>query len=949
MPHRSSASGTPAARAPAPSSTTSSPSPSASAATSSHRGGRSGASKGRREVVDDPPASLTLLSPPSSDSAKKPRLFGPDRPESMDTEMVDADDDASLEETKAESSRTPVVHVKKPVVSVPTAPVTGASSPSPATEMKYTDDDAVVKEKEMQSLHTPVVNLKKPAVSVSTAPVTGASSPSSAVPTSPPLAATPSPTTSAVTGVNASAVTYPIASASTSPSLGNGPFPVWASSARLKQAGIDSRVPNRLVVEFHVDTRMSRAPVLLSRLYSNSAETKLEHVVQLLADVEAGFAIKPPTVPRVLLSNDAAARSQLTEEQQALCNELTRMAQQHGDLVRENKGPIVERADAVDTLFDLIAPSELERMWGRQALTSTWSDLLVQPSAILKSHGYDDKQRLNNGRQIIIPRRVYEVNLCGATLEVSYIIACTIASYALLPVRHKDVKRRLCDIVGPRTSQPQAGVADTASDPESSDDDGGFSTYTSRRAERRQNRRTPAIIRKQLKKFLETELSAAEFLADSYKPLLAFATRVTMRPWHLHFLECDVTNWQSVGCSARVGMEDAAFQRVVQAIPWLQNQSAFRWVPRSTVGDSAFTLFVREDMCRLVPEINQCLRQSQLPGMKDAALCVTGWARPWRVRDDQSDSDSRPAERFYLTAEKVRASARLPPMLPTNAEPGPSSGLPVQGRALPTNWASLFTRPVPGLRTADRRPATTQAIDHRPHKEQRRDTAHLGTAAPQVPALPKRSSSVQISAQQLAPWTTDLTQLRTDIRTELGAELTKFSAQFAALLDLPRQFANFQREHANQAQILSSPLILSSGSPGPGVSSASTSAPTGSTFERRMAALEANIVCLNKNLDNQAALHKKHMSMFEDTCAAQATSIQRVSKHVAKLDDVTRGAIDEFKKEIGVQLQAAVTKSVQNVLIGLKIMVPSVAHHDDDGHEPMQISSGLDALAAAAK
>ena len=873
MPHLSAAFGKPAAHAPAPSSTPSSSSSSAPAVEPSKKDGRSGASKERRVAVDDPPASPTS-STPSSGSAKKPRLYGP---EYTDVEMKDVVDDVEMHEESKESSRAPRVNVKKPVVSVSTAPVTDASTSSPPVH------------------------------------------PSTSTPSAAP------PTTSAVTGVNASAVIpSSMRAPEFSPTLNNDYVPIWATPDKLDKAGVESRVPTSLVVAFDVDTRICPAPVVRSRLYSIPAETKLAYVVQLLADTEAGFAIKLPTVPRVLLSKDAVLRAQLTEEQQAMCRELRRMAQQHIDLVRDTKHPYAERQSAIDELFHLLDERELTKMWQQEELTSDWHDLLVQPSAITKNGARDDKKRMNDGREMIIPRYSYEVHLCGATLEATYIIACTIASYAKLPGEHQALKRRLYDIVEPRTSP--VGTADTTTESDSSDDDRGYSTYTSRRAERRQNR--PVIRRKQLDKFMKTELSAAQFMTDSNKPLLEFATRVNTRPWFVHFLECEVTNWRSVGCGARIGVDDVRFLRVIDAIPWLQDHSAFRWVPKPTIGDSALTLFVREDICMRVPEINQCLRQSQLPGTEEATLSVTCRARLRRGSDDLSDSVSgrRPTVLFYLTPEKVRAPAWSPSTSTNNTELGPANGQPVQGataaprRAL---WASLFTRPAPGSRVGDRRLPTTQAIDHRPRKEQRPNSEQpTGTAGPHVTAPPKHPSpATQPSTPQSEPWKAELAKMR--------AELTAFSTQFAALLDLPRQFANFQRVQANLIQTASNSQVLPPVEPT--APTTSPSARTEPTSERRMAALEDSIAKLTTALERQTSRHNNEISAFETRCEAQANALQRLSQRYEMQDITMSETLTGFRDDMGQQLKAMMGTLMK-------------AFPSSSGG-----SSGPDALAAAAK
>jgi hypothetical protein len=575
---------------------------------------------------------------------------------------------------------------------------------------------------------------------------------------------------------------------SSSPSLPTSSLgmnvPVWASLKRLRAAGLDPRVLTSLVVDFDVDTRAGPAPLVLKRVYSSEPASKLEAVASLLGDPKAGFGIVPPALPRALLSADVATRATWSAPQQAWFQELVSQARDGGELVREPGSTPEQRGVALTALFKLIAADTLKQLWPQQELTSKWADLLLLPSAILQDTAREVTQTVSGDKaKLVVPQRTYRVRLCCSTAEVAYVVACCMANYALLPREAPEASKRLRAILADSSVGPQAPLADadtSVAESDSSDGDGEWRTYHSSRAAARQRRRTASRV-KQLATFAAKELSAERFKTDSANPLLQLATRVTMRSWQHRFVECFVSNWQSVGCRDRFDQDDAAFQRVTTAVPELQDATAVRWQLHEQVGGTLVSLFVRDDLCVQLPKLNTVLRR--LPELQQAALKVVCEAHPRRTRGGSYASNDR--RRYCLTPEDV-PSIRRP------AFPGTASSTRLQSTSTMPSWAAVLSAAQPVPLPAVRRPAPTTSIDHRPRKEQHREpsiTAALPAASAPLPA-PKAAKQVAPNASQ-APWEARIAAIE--------ARLHGIQALCDSLRDVPRLLANIQQRLDQQA------------------------------------------------------------------------------------------------------------------------------------------------------
>ena len=356
---------------------------------------------------------------------------------------------------------------------------------------------------------------------------------------------------------------------------------LWASLHKLRAAGLDPRVLISLVVDLDVDTRACPAPLVLRRVYSCEPTAKMAAVAALLGDAKDGFTIVPPALPRALLSADADARAGWSASQQAWFQELASQARESGDLVRDSSTTREQRSAALTALFALIDSDRLKQLWPEQELTAGWADLLCLPSAILQDRAREVQQTVGADRaKRVVVEHSYRVRLCCPTAEVTYIVAGCIANYALLPREAPDTVKRLRAILAGSSAgspQPSASADTSTSETDSSDGDGEWQTYHSSRRAAAQQRRRAASRVKQLAALTAKELNTVRCKADSARPLLQLASRVTVRSWQHHFVECFVSNWQSVGCRDQFAEHDPAFQRVVTAVPELQDAAAVRW------------------------------------------------------------------------------------------------------------------------------------------------------------------------------------------------------------------------------------------------------------------------------------------------------------------------------------------------------------------------------------
>ena len=185
---------------------------------------------------------------------------------------------------------------------------------------------------------------------------------------------------------------------------------------------------------------------------------------------------------------------------------------------------------------------------------------------------------------------------------------------------------------------------------------------------------------------------------------------------------------------------------------------------------------MREDVLRHLPKINTVLRQQ--PDLSRAAL---------KLVCDMQTRRTRERTRYCLNPDDTPASGR-------QVE---SSSLPsTRARNAPTlpSWAAAVSGGRPVEVPATRRPPPSGALDHRPHKEQRRDPP---TAA--SPPLAPVSAAKVVASASPAPnqWEARMAALEarfTRYDSALMERLGRLESEVGGLRDLPRMVTSIQHQ-----------------------------------------------------------------------------------------------------------------------------------------------------------
>jgi hypothetical protein len=588
----------------------------------------------------------------------------------------------------------------------------------------------------------------------------------------------------------------PSASASPAVPFENSYAPRYVGKDKLLRMGLDPRLADVLVVDLTVDSRIPSPPIVSRAQYSYSAEARHKMVSMLLGS-DTGFAMVAPAIPKMIGSSAMATeahsiRSELNEAQAAWWDELVRQATKNGEVIRELAGDSKSRARACDELWHHLAKlsppstasnsnsdSQQTTLWERDALTSSWSELLALPSEIMADRittpGVAQSKSIKTGKsQQFSPGRSYRLKLHGPNAEVTYIIACAMASYALLREEDKDVTQRFQQILEGSTSSMQHNADST--DSSSSDSDNDWQTARSHREEGRRDHRAQHVRTKKLAALVKSDMSGGRYQADSCRPELQLGTRVLMRPWERRFLSCEVTNWQSIGCNDTTCLvSDPCFQRAVNAIQELPTSVA-RWIVHQRVGGSMVSLIVREDLREIVASLNDRLRT--VLDLPTAALRITCTV----VRRQRGGGIIPNSElRVSLTPEVSPPRSPLPrapraaALLTSPPPPGSWAARLVDGvrRAAPRKTSSSTSPLLKGGADPDGVPSPSSSSSVPQQKQS-------------PPAQSVSSANAAAVSTQPAAWESAFAALRTNV-----ADLAK---HYEALADIPRQLAVLQTQ-----------------------------------------------------------------------------------------------------------------------------------------------------------
>jgi hypothetical protein len=466
--------------------------------------------------------------------------------------------------------------------------------------------------------------------------------------------------------------------------------PSYLGKLKLLDVGLDPRMDTALLVTLHVDQEMPSPPQVERSRFALSRDGKRK-LVALLLGSNTGFAIKLPDIPRVLVAGATtetvlANCNNLTGPKAEWWNTLRKMTHQYGSLIREFRSDDGAREKASNGLWEhlekvnsLRSTAATDQLWTAVELTRSWMDVVAPASDIM-----NDRER--GGRS-------YTLKLHGITPEVTYILACLFTSFASLPEHNEGITAAF-DQVLHGSSSAGTRAARTDSDSGSDVEDGW------RRAPTRRRTRPGIALEKRLAAFAAKHLCTTRYTADSGRPMLQMATTVLMRPWEHRYICCDVSNWESIGCTPddEALVTNANFVRVTTALPELASPMA-RWVVHQRCGFYTVNLFVREDCKDVVAKLNDRLRT--VLGISTVALGVSCWL----VRRSRGRVISNSQVRISLTPEIPR---KLSPHQQRRAVAMSS-----YADASPPPLDSWAGRVLEGIR----RSAPSNTLDHRPRKQ----------------------------------------------------------------------------------------------------------------------------------------------------------------------------------------------------------------------------------------
>jgi len=357
-------------------------------------------------------------------------------------------------------------------------------------------------------------------------------------------------------------------------------------------------------------------------------------------------------------------------------------------------------------------------------LTSDWRQILAPRTSILSSQGPAQRTSKASSKS----HYSYELVLHGATPEATYIIACAIASFGLVRLVSPQITSAVSKILASADSDSAAEST------ESSEDDGEWRRQRGRRNRAdRVNRRAEQGVRRKFTELAGSPVMIgmdAQYRQHTQLPLLALATKISMRPMLQPYISCIIDNWQSLGCNIHDLENDPIFKRIIQSRPQFAHPSAF-WAVTQRIGNAVASVWIREEHKELLVQLNSTARTVvALPQASLRVACtVVRKSKRGRV-----DYDS--AIKIFLTdPTKVN-----PPV--TQQRPSPP---PAPSPAPATVPGSYAARLAEGIRRA----AQNSSLNHRPRKSRRANAQSEAPTAPSAHVASPTSSAEHEMKQPL--------------------------------------------------------------------------------------------------------------------------------------------------------------------------------------------------------
>jgi hypothetical protein len=562
-----------------------------------------------------------------------------------------------------------------------------------------------------------------------------------------PVASSASLTSSTAASAAPAPGTAPAKGSMSPPLLDVSPLPPsandWAhiyvrSDKLLSRAKIDSRRDDVLQVQVKVDSRLPGCPTIDPLFYQYNQEAKRRFTAALLGGPD-GFCIVAPHIPRFLVEKDSVGQHSLEGERLQWVTELRRQMKENGTMIRnmEGKEEDIEAACGILCKHMLHLSNSADGMptplWNDSEIASDWFTILAARSTASSRSAHIPT--FSSSKDTLPPARAevsYSLTLHASTPEAAFIIACSIASYTLMRRISAEVTMAMDAVLRARRATSASESADST---ESSDSEGEWQKQrTVKNRARKAEKGKEHAFQKGLTDISKSTAMLTDqnyYHANTSKPFLGLAARVSMRAASTPYISFVIDNFQSLGCNIHNLANDLIFQRLTCCRPEFIFPSAY-WDISHRIGNVSVSLWIREESRELPPELNDIARSILGIQSPDLRIASTVAKRKGRGRGlDFSNTEKI----FFTHPTKIAPPPTERRVLPSAVGSSSASQLPL---------TAYSTKLLDGLK----RNAEMRALNHRPRKEQRQSAPPKSVSPLAAPATKSTTKASQQQQQQ---------------------------------------------------------------------------------------------------------------------------------------------------------------------------------------------------------
>jgi hypothetical protein len=502
---------------------------------------------------------------------------------------------------------------------------------------------------------------------------------------------------------------------------------------KLLTVNIDSRRDNSLILKVRTNSNFPGVPSVDFMQYQYDRQGKVRMAAAFLGGKQ-GLGIVFPNIPLFLVKEQTAEvianQCNLTVLQSDWLGQLREQMGKHGRQVRNMEGDKDDISRALRDVFLLmqrldITDAQPSALWSAAETAHDWRHVLCVPSTVSQDRrSSSDKMPTTNA---------FHLSLHLATPEATYIAACYIAAYSMIPHSCPELASSITELLA-----SQASSSHPADSTDSSDSEDGWHRQGSdkRRTKRVVKRNSSALLRalEQLRVSPAMVADSAYLNSITSRPLLALASSVNMHASATPYISFMVDNFQSVGCDIHDLACDGIYQQISQCREEFRFPSA-HWKVTQRIGGAVAEVWIREENRELMATLNDVVVSSlRLP---TAALRVACSTVP-KKRSGQPDWSKQ--RKVFLTSH---TKVSPPPAQQRTIIPATSPVLSPPA----TTWALRLGEGV-------KRAAEIASLNHRPRKESKQQApqgrplaASSPVSAPVPPARPAHAHLTDKPAQ----------------------------------------------------------------------------------------------------------------------------------------------------------------------------------------------------------